>query len=318
MVLIISEKSDVLTKKILPLLKCQYEIVYKEDCLKTLNIDWDGNDFQINLDFDFKSINLEHVKYVWHRRGYINFSRFYGYQQNAKNLPLLAKEINATSKFIYDFLAGRDYLSLPKHEFENNKLYNLVIAQKAGFKPPEWSTTTDYGKVSLFLNKQKKVITKGIYSLFEYEDQKGCHLKLGTTSVTEEDLLSLSKTFIPTFIQKEIIKKYEVRVFYLLEETFSVAIMSQENLATKLDFRDYSVFTRIQPIKLPEDINNKLINLMQKLDYKIGVIDFIVDEADTYYFLEINPCGQVMRLSDVGNFNLDKVIANHLNSIHYA
>lgn len=135
----------------------------------------------------------------------------------------------------------------------------------------------------------------------------------GTTRISMNDLDKLSNSFFPTKLQPEIKKKYEIRTFYFIGQTYSIAIMSQENEETKLDFRDYSVFTRVQKCALPESIEKKISLLMSYLDLKMGVIDFIIDEDDNYIFLEINPTGQIMRISEYGNYNLDYIIANYLN-----
>lgn len=106
-------------------------------------------------------------------------------------------------------------------------------------------------------------------------------------------------------------KKYEIRSFFIDNKFYSMAIFSQTDEQTKIDFRKYSN-NRNEPYKLPFDIENKLKSLFKKLDLNTGSIDLIVDKNDNYIFLEINPVGQYGMTSFPCNYNLEETIANYL------
>ena len=52
-----------------------------------------------------------------------------------------------------------------------------------------------------------------------------------------DSVVSLPDTFYPSLIQEEIEKVYEVRVFYLKGKCYAMAIFSQKNEKTQLDYR---------------------------------------------------------------------------------
>ena len=64
--------------------------------------------------------------------------------------------------------------------------------------------------------------------------------------------------------------------------------------------------------ELPEDLNQKLILLMKRLNLMTGSIDMIKSTNGLYYFLEVNPIGQYGEISESLNYGLDEEIANFL------
>lgn len=117
-------------------------------------------------------------------------------------------------------------------------------------------------------------------------------------------------------ISKKIDKLFEVRVFYLAGEFYSMAIFSQEDTQTETDFRNYNLTdpNRTVPFILPDKIRQKLSLLMNKLDLNSGSIDIIVSKELKFYFLEINPIGQFGMVSYPCNYYLEKSFANILIS----
>lgn len=71
----------------------------------------------------------------------------------------------------------------------------------------------------------------------------------------------------------------ELRVFYVLGEFYSMAIFSQENENTSIDFRnyDYDNPTNNAPYSLPAPSKDKLIKL---LNLRTGSIDLILDHSN--------------------------------------
>lgn len=90
-----------------------------------------------------------------------------------------------------------------------------------------------------------------------------------------------------------------------------MAIFSQNDSQTKIDFRNYNHSTpnRNVPYKLPEELEHKLTNLSKKIGINCGSIDMIVTKNDDYIFLEINPIGQFGMVSNPCNYYLHEKIA---------
>jgi glutathione synthase/RimK-type ligase-like ATP-grasp enzyme len=120
--------------------------------------------------------------------------------------------------------------------------------------------------------------------------------------------------FQTTFFQKEIVKKFEIRIFYLNNKLYSEAIFSQNDEQTKIDFRHYNLNkpNRTVPFELPNDVTNSLLNLLNKIKLNCASIDMIYSTNKQYYFLEINPLGQFWQVSYPCNYYLENEIAKYL------
>lgn len=115
-------------------------------------------------------------------------------------------------------------------------------------------------------------------------------------------------------MQENIPKKYELRVFYLKERIFAMAIFSQNDDKTKVDFRNYnwSKPNRFTPYSLPRKIEDKIKYFMKSMNLNCGSIDMIVDIEGRYIFLEVNPKGQFGMVSLPCSYHLDFEIAKEL------
>jgi glutathione synthase/RimK-type ligase-like ATP-grasp enzyme len=119
---------------------------------------------------------------------------------------------------------------------------------------------------------------------------------------------------MPSLFQKYIKKKYEIRSFFLGGNFFSMAVMSQSDQKTMIDFRNYNYEkpNRYVPYKLPKVLEKKLQSLMYELNLKTGSIDLIFTEEGKYIFLEVNPIGQFGMTSYPCNYYLESEIAKYL------
>lgn len=137
-----------------------------------------------------------------------------------------------------------------------------------------------------------------------------------TTLIEEEHLHKIPNCFLPSMIQKAIPKQFEVRVFFLMGECYSMAIMSQDDKDTKTDYRKYNFGNpnRFLPFQLPEDIKKKVVDLMARLSLNTGSIDFILTPENEYVFLEVNPTGQFGMVDYSCNYGLHEKVANLLIS----
>lgn len=134
--------------------------------------------------------------------------------------------------------------------------------------------------------------------------------------VTEDDLQNLSDHFFPSLFQKLIEKDFEIRTFYFFGVCYSMAIFSQKDEQTKLDFRNYNYNhpNGNIPFLLPNEIVSKVQRLFKSLKLNTGSIDFIYCKG-YYYFLEINPVGQYGMVDYPCNYDLDNIIVKKLIEI---
>ncbi|HOZ15649.1 MAG TPA: grasp-with-spasm system ATP-grasp peptide maturase [Tenuifilaceae bacterium] len=212
------------------------------------------------------------------------------------------RKIKSNSKSIGDFYKTIDL----------NKLNVLEKAKETGLKIPPTLITTSKESLVTFFREHKNIITKAISDVKAFNYNRKGFIYTYTSMV--EDIESLPDEFFPSLFQKNISKKYELRVFYLNKKFYSMAIFSQNDSQTKTDFRNYNFEkpNRNVPYSLPRVVKVKINKLMKVLELETGSLDLLVDENDDYYFLEINPVGQYGMVSYPCNYYLDKIIAEEL------
>lgn len=271
-------------------------------------LDFVGDDIIFNVNnLRFK---LSEIKSCWYRKGFLNF-KFIINNKIKQFQDFNTIEANKVEQYIYYKLSLlrtiNNYL-----KSNVNKLIVSDIARGLGLKTPsDYLVSSKKELKRLMNNDNDEFITKSIwgnpvhkfnnFTLFNYTQ------KVNLEKI-ETDNFALS------LVQNYIEKKYELRIFYLENSFYSMAIFSQNDSKTVIDFRNYNKEkpNRTVPFKLPTKIEQKLTCLMDKLDINCGSIDMIVDKNNEYFFLEVNPIGQFGMVSTPCNYNLDRVIAKHL------
>ncbi|MEO9210976.1 MAG: grasp-with-spasm system ATP-grasp peptide maturase [Ginsengibacter sp.] len=169
--------------------------------------------------------------------------------------------------------------------------------------------------VKLFNDLNCKIIFKSIKDTTQIKLEETSYFSL-TSVLTKEKISSLPEIFLPSLIQQEIEKDFEIRCFYLDGEFYNTAIFSQLDKQTKIDFRNYNFKrpNRMVPYILPEEIKRKLHQLMLNLNLNTGSLDIIKSINGKYYFLEVNPTGQFGMISKPCNFNLEQKVAISLKN----
>lgn len=195
-----------------------------------------------------------------------------------------------------------------------NKIMVLIEAKKAGFCIPEYIVTTSKTDLMNFIKKHKEVVVKSLDIGFQNIDKKKGTWKVGyTTLLNKNHLDDLPDFFPPSFFQNKINKSFEIRCFYYNSSFFAVAVFSQSNKKTELDYRryDHEIPNREIPVVLSDSLKNKIRTIFDSINLNTGSIDIIVQD-DLFYFLEINPVGQFENVSLSGNWYIEKHIAEFL------
>jgi ATP-GRASP peptide maturase of grasp-with-spasm system len=279
------------------------------------------------IDFTLSLKNGRELKYseitsFWYRRDNFNIEEYLTIKDleydNLKDQisGFLKDELLATKELLHYLLQLKGGVN---NFFTNftNKAINLLKAIEVGLIVPTTYITSNKQSLSnykLSNNLVSKILSQGcnIRNLDET-------LESLTVEISDQDVNLVSDTFFPTLFQKMIIKKFELRVFYLAGDFYSSAIFSQNNEKTKLDFRNYDAENpnRIVPFNLPISIKDKLRKLMKILDMNCGSIDIIYTIDDKYVFLEANPIGQFQQVSIPCNYYLEREVAIYLKNKHY-
>lgn len=283
-----------------------------------------GEDFFHIQSLDDLPRNNE-IATVWYRRKISSFPVQYSLKQADFNTGytlkrFLVDEFNGLHSLLFYTIDRHKWLNDPISEDNLNKLHVLSLARQCGINTPFTEVVTTKAAIIHLLDKGRELIVKPVSECIFVEDAEGEQYKMLTKTINKTNLHLVPEKFFPSLIQEKIIKKFEIRTFYLDGECHSMAIFSQNNRKTKDDFRNYDNQrpNRTVPYKLPADLEGKLDQLMKLLHFRTGSIDLMVDMQGNYHFLEINPEGQFGMVSYPCNYYLEKKLALLLrkNSSH--
>ncbi|MFK7748512.1 MAG: hypothetical protein AB8B65_08985 [Kordia sp.] len=228
----------------------------------------------------------------------------------------LDNQINAIGEYVYNARFTKHSVGSFFNSSRNNKIENLRIAKNVGLLIPDtWILNHKNDLIKIV--KKHRVICKSTNSDLTVKDGNFRYGNFGPIEVNEKLLESISERFTLSLFQKYIDKLFEIRIFYWAGRMWSMAIFSQNDTQTTLDYRAHNGKkpTRMIPFKLPKTIETMIIEFMNKGGFMTGSIDMIYSKEKEYYFLEINPVGQFNFLSFNCNFNIEKEIANYFKDI---
>lgn len=322
MTLIFSESNDYSTNNVIDWLIFNFKVRFKRIntnnttslLLNTFSNDFNCNTF--NIEIENQSINNHTIKSIWYRRGSLKL-----FKQNLlleNDIQIKINDIiNYENRSLSTFI---NYLLQPMVNIGNpftqdiNKLYMLDIAQKVGLSVPVTTIVSKKEYLINFKNQYDKIICKTIGAALNFIDVNSTFMGY-TNLINDDDISSFPNQFSPSLFQVCIEKQYEIRIFYLKGLFYSMAIFSQNDEQTKIDFRNYNTLkpNRRVPYKLPKSIEKKIDKLMRILQLNDGSIDMIVDKNGNYLFLEVNPVGQFGMVSIPCNYQIEKKIAETLS-----
>jgi ATP-GRASP peptide maturase of grasp-with-spasm system len=200
-------------------------------------------------------------------------------------------------------------------EISTKKLEVIEIANKHGILVPRTLVTTSKKELVEFKRVNGRVITKTVGDVPNFRND-GKFYSMRTEEISDDFLNNdVPDFFFPSLFQALIEKEIELRIFFLFDRFFSMAIFSQSNKDTELDFRnyDYKKPNRMTPFRLPIWLEHKLKLLTSSLKLTTGSIDIIKEKATgSYYLLEINPVGQFGMTSHPCNYYLERELAKQL------
>ncbi|MDR3327161.1 MAG: grasp-with-spasm system ATP-grasp peptide maturase [Prevotellaceae bacterium] len=319
MVLIMSENNDITTDRVIEWLYffgvTDIVRINKGDKIIIEKIDIQNN--TIILKTKDKEIDLRDIAFFWYRRGLLtHFTEkeivFEDADLNRQANRFLNFEWHICRDFILYSLQQKKSLG-NFFKSEANKPVNLRIAKECGLEIPESIISESIALLKNFQNNGP-VITKPIGEALSLGYKEG-NYRIFTTEVKKE-FFTDEKTIFPTLLQKKIEKQFEIRAFVMYEKIYAMAIFSQRNSKTNIDYRNYDFEkkNRMIPYILPLALQEKILNFMQKTGLDTGSFDFIKTPDNRYVFLEVNPVGVIDMVSSHCNYNIEKEIAEMIKN----
>lgn len=284
-----------------------------------------------NLSFQVKGrvICLDEITAAWYRKGrnwLCSLATMTQQRYSSEGGKTLAKTFESAlqAKFrnettaIVDFVHRKISRSVPTlgtpDSWRLNKLQVLEAAYSIGLTIPEFLVSSCRDAI-VTMSESGTLVTKatsdGLY-FFDRSERRGY---FSYTELIDLDMTkSLPPIIPPSFVQSYVEKLYDVRIFFLEGKLYSMAILSQQDCQTRVDFRKYNEEkpNRAVPYELPCKIQDMLKLLFSELRLNTGSVDMAVSADDTHYFLEVNPVGQFGMMSESCNFNLERKVAEWL------
>ncbi len=268
-----------------------------------------------------RTLDLPGVRSVWYRRwtllrqyNYRFMERFTeDHRLQGEVVRYMHREIEAVSQAVFGALGGARWLSRPETA-RPNKLHVLSWAAALGIEVPATIVATTREQLKDFLRLHPQAITKNSGRSPLSLDLEESDIASYTSRVDAALVERLPEAFFPSLVQELVPKQYEVRVFFLDGACYAMAIFSQDNPETELDFRRYPADrpNRTVPYRLPADLKERLLALAGELELETGSIDLIRAADGRYVFLEINPVGQFGMVSAPCNYYLEEKVARRL------
>ena len=314
MIFIISE-FDLTTDKVMEWLIANNTKVYRynfDDFLQLHSLSITCEEVNIQLTSEIK---VNDITKIWHRRAKISFIPNQIYNENFIPIEYLKNEEETIQRFLEQYLKQifkEKYIGSYIKERDSNKLTFLEVAAKRDCFVPKSLVTGSKEAIREFYECNNKLICKSLRYLFNMEDENYTYKSKGTFIVTEEMIDQLEDYFFPVYVQEYIEKAFEVRVFFFKFKYYSMAIFSNSNDDTIVDYRMTYDTNRSVPFVLPQFIEDKLRKIAKDLKLDTGSFDIIVTPDNDYFLLEVNPSGQLDWLSENCNYYIEKEIAVEL------
>lgn len=308
MVLILSETKDVTTYFVVKWLEhfdAEVQIITDEDEIEIVCL---GS--QNHILVNGRTVNLDEVAAYWYRRGFFNVGKA-GTDLHSNIDYDIKMEYGSVIELLHYKLSAVPNLG-SFYKADVNRIIVMEIAKSVGFSVPRYGIFGDKKKLEGFYRQFKAIVNKPLWNGLSFIEENTLYAHY-TNIFSAEDLELLPDKFFPGLFAEYIDKAYELRIFFLDGKCYSMAILSQQDQQTAVDVRRYNVEkpNRNVPYTLPEEISSKLTTLMNKLSLKIGAIDMIVSTRNEFVFLEVNPVGQFLNISQTCNYCLEKEIAEY-------
>lgn len=184
------------------------------------------------------------------------------------------------------------WLNAPhKISVAENKIRQLREAHAVGFKVPETLVTNDAAAAEAFA-ATADIVGKPLRNAVVGNNESD--RVIFTKRLTADAFSDPMPTRVcPLILQREIPKRFDLRVTVVGDELFAVTIDSQAHTQTQVDWRSGSRPDLSHEVhSLPVDISRKCFEIVKRLGLRFGAIDLVLDTRGDYWFLEVNPNGQ--------------------------
>lgn len=175
----------------------------------------------------------------------------------------------------------------PEAELAAQKPIQLYYAKEVGLRIPNTIMSNDPEEIELFWKNNN---SSCIFKAYTSPSWQIAETRILTKDMLSE--LSLLK-YAPIIVQEYIPKLADIRVSIFIDDVF--AGESRTHNSVEVDWR-LDLKLKWEHHELPNEVKEKLILLLKKLNLHSGAIDLILTPNGDYIFIEVNPSGQFLFL----------------------
>ena len=183
--------------------------------------------------------------------------------------------------------------------FINNKAVQLPLARQSGLNVPRTLLSNSPSAVRDFFDRtQQRLVCK---SFFPHIWKKAESEALAVTETFELEASELPVdevlTYAPAIYQEMIVKSFDVRMVLLGAAVYSYSL---HNVKGALDWRQDATqgLVGVEIVDTPAEVEAAVLRFAQKAGIVFGSLDFAIDSAGKWWFLEVNEEGQFLWLDE--------------------
>lgn len=196
------------------------------------------------------------------------------------------------------------WVNLPaRNALASRKPEQLTRAGAFGLRVPPTLMTQDVNQLKLFWDKYSgELIVKPLrVGSVERTDPRDDSV-IFTSRITSIDLDQADTLArCPTLFQHVVDKSLDIRVTVVDRHLVAVSLRATDGGSQRLDIRRNNMAdVTYTVVEVPPDVRRSLLNLLDTYGLRYAAVDFVVDQAGDWIFLEINPNGQWAWLDLVG------------------
>ncbi len=278
----------------------QCQIFETDSVTGNSNITWSSGGVCSLLDYQGELIDLPDIDLIWWRR-------------SGKSQKLPVEEMDESSVDLIHKDCAASILGSVLTQFSGqwvsepfattraeNKLYQLAVAQRVGFKVPKTIVSQNPDAIRTFCHElNNEVIVKPV---------RGSGKKpLFTRKIQTEHLENeYGMQATPATYQEAIDGFKHLRI-----NCFGSTIKSVLIEADRLDWRE-NLDVPIYEYQLSQENQNKVYDLLKALDLRMGIMDCKINTKGEMVWLEINPQGQFLFLEGITDIPMTDCFVNFI------
>jgi glutathione synthase/RimK-type ligase-like ATP-grasp enzyme len=262
--------------------------------------DWESMHFSLP---DGKKIDLCDIGAVWYRR----ISQLGVHEEVTDGTARLFAWSESNEALLGVWYSINCFWMNPPtaDEISQRKIRQLQVARNVGLSIPDTVITNEPDVAMEFIHHfgLGNVIRKAFRNIEQAPRE--------THVIREEDLALIdSVKYAPVIFQRFIPASLDLRVTIVEDDIFAAEIQSQPEYHA--DYRLGLGSATVKPYKLPVDVETSLFELMMELNIHYGAIDLRVTPEGEHVFLEVNPAGLFLFISERTGQPIPEAIAASL------